>query len=168
MFQLYIPIFVALVCLVPMCSDAQVIKCVDQKTGRITYADTHCSDRVSGTLLERQKTTQEIQTERIHASQASEREYLDQARRADSKNQEIRAAQSGAAQSAQQLLSSSDKSISFECKKAQKDLETVSGIRTGTAEYRRNRVNAEISKVNVECGTKTAPQRAPVTVKVEN
>lgn len=165
MLRMYIPIFLTLFFLAPLGSSAQVTKCVDQKTGRVTYVDTQCSDRGAGTLLERQQTPQEIQAERLQALQASEKEYLDQVRRADTKFQERRVAQPAAFA---QQLPSSDKSTSFECKKAQKDWETVSAIRSGAAEYRRNRINAEILKVNAECGTQTALMQAPATVKINN
>lgn len=48
-----------------------------------------------------------------------------------------------------------DKPTSYECRQARKNHETVSSIRTGTVEERRNRINSSTVTVNATCGLST-------------
>jgi hypothetical protein len=52
-------------------------------------------------------------------------------------------------------------SPSYECRKAVQNHETTSSSRTGTAEERRNRINASTVNVNAVCGMQTELMQAP-------
>ena len=133
---------------------AQVHRCKDA-VGKTIYSDTPCMAGQSGALLERQKSREEILEERLQAAEANERKYRQQAAERESQSR-IAADTPPAPQSVQQ-----DKSSSYECRKAQQDHETISSIRTGTAEERRNRINSSTIKVNTTCGTRTEMIQPP-------
>ena len=133
---------------------AQVHRCKDA-AGKTIYSDAPCMAGQSGALLERQKSREEILEERLQAAEANERKYRQQAAERESESR-ITANTPPAPQSVQQ-----DKSSSYECRKAQQDHETVSSIRTGTAEERRNRINSSTIKVNTTCGIQTEMIQPP-------
>ena len=133
---------------------AQVHRCKDA-AGKTIYSDAPCMAGQSGALLERQKSREEILEERLQAAEANERKSRQQAAERESESR-ITANTSPAPQSVQQ-----DKSSSYECRKAQQDHETVSSIRTGTAEERRNRINSSTIKVNTTCGIQTEMIQPP-------
>ena len=133
---------------------AQVHRCKDA-AGKTIYSDAPCMAGQSGALLERQKSREEILEERLQAAEANERKYRQQAAERESESR-ITANTPPAPQSVQQ-----DKSSSYECRKAQQDHETVSSIRTGTAEERRNRINSSTIKVNTTCGIRTEMIQPP-------
>lgn len=145
-------------CLVISCiaapAAAQVHRCKDAASKTI-YSDAPCMAGQSGALLERQKSREEILEERLQAAEANERKYRQQAAERESESR-ITANTPPAPQSVQQ-----DKSSSYECRKAQQDHETVSSIRTGTSEERRNRINSSTIKVNTACGIQTEMIQPP-------
>lgn len=146
----------SLIALMAMAAQSQVIRCTNPKTGQVTYSDQQCESGRSGVLVERRKSYEEIMTERLQAAEANEQKYRH--RLAEMEVQQRAAPQ--APLFSQQ--SPPDKSASYECRQVQKDHETISSIRTGTEEERRNRINASIVKVNATCGMQTELVRAPV------
>ena len=143
-------------------AQGQVIRCTHPKTGQVNYSDQPCESGHAGVVVEPRKSHEEIMAERLLAAQANEQKYRN--RLAEIEAQQRATAQAPHApytpQFPQQGLP--DKSASYECRQVQKDHETVSSIRTGTEEERRNRINASIVKVNATCGMQTAQVRAPV------
>lgn len=133
---------------------AQVHRCKDS-AGRTIYSDAACLAGQSGVLVERQKSREEILQERLQAAEANERKYRLQAVELESQAS-ISTSTPTAQQSVQQ-----DRSSSYECRQAQRDHETVSSIRTGTTEERRNRINSSTIKVNTVCGMQTEMIQPP-------
>ncbi len=138
----------------------QVVKCINPATGHATYSDRPCESGQAGKLVERRKSQDEILSERMQAAEANERKYRERLTQAQVQQQAGQQAPAGARNSPV------DKSASYECRQARKDHETVSSIRTGTAEERRSRINSSTITVNAACGMTTelmqAPARAPI------
>ena len=145
-------------CLVMVCAAApgaaQVHRCTDA-AGKTLYSDAPCIAGQSGALVEGRKSREEILEERLQAAQANERKYRQQA--AERAQQQS----TPAVPPVTAPIVAPDKSASYECRQAQRDYETVSSIRGGTDEERRNRINASAVKLNVECDLKTEMIQPP-------
>lgn len=150
-----------LIVMMAVAAQAQVIRCTNPKTGQVTYSDRQCVSSHSGVLVERRKSHEEIMSERLQAAEANEQKYRNRLAEIEVQQQAGQQAPMVAQQSPP------DKSTSYECRQVQKDHETVSSIRTGTEEERRNRINASTVKVNATCGMKTEliqPPARPVLI----
>ncbi len=149
------------VCLAIACAaipaSAQVHRCKDA-TGRTIYADVPCAAGQTGAMVERQKSREEILEERLQAAEANERKLRQQANEQESL-QRLNPPAPAVQQNAQQ-----DKASSYECRLAQREHETVSSIRSGTEEGRRNRINSSTLKVNTACGLQTEMIQPPVRI----
>lgn len=133
---------------------AQVNRCTDA-AGKTLYSDAPCVAGQSGALVEGRKSREEILEERLQAAQANERKYRQQA--AERAQQQSTAASTPAAAPS----APADKSASYECRQAQQDHETVSSIRSGSDDERRNRINASAIKLNLACDLKTEMIQPP-------
>lgn len=133
---------------------AQVNRCKDP-SGKTTYSDRPCDMGQTGAMIEHRKSNQEIDQERMQASEANEREYRQ--RLAEQHLQMRERAGAPASQAPVQQ----DRSSSYECKQAQRDHETIASIRTGTPEEHRNRINASTVKVNAACNLQTEMIQPP-------
>ncbi len=138
---------------------AQVHRCKDA-SGRTIYSDAPCTSAQSGTMIERQKTQQEIAEERSQAAEANA-----QKNRQNAADLQLQIQQS-AARPAPAPMATVDKSSSYECRLAQREHETVSNIRSGSQEERRNRINSATQKSNAACGLKTEMIQPPNPVVV--
>lgn len=142
---------------------AQVIKCTDPKTGKITYASTPCASGQASKLVEDVKSNDERMAERQRAAEANER--LQRGRLAEKETQ--RGAPPTPSPTPVQQ-GNTNQPPSYECLRIQRDHETISSIRTGSEEERRNRINASIVKVNIACGLQTEliqPPARPVIIR---
>ncbi|MFN3377266.1 MAG: DUF4124 domain-containing protein [Burkholderiaceae bacterium] len=132
---------------------AQVHRCQDA-SGKISYSDAPCAPHQQGTLIERQRTQAEIYEERMRAAEANERKYRQQQAEAMRSNAAMPQRQSAAANTASNAAQ--DKANTPECKAAKRDLEIASSSRTAKESEKRQRMNAAIGKVNIDCGTNMA------------
>ena len=153
-------IMTALIALAACAAQGQVVRCTNPATGHTTYSDRPCDSGHPGKLVEQRRSQEEIALERRQAEQANQRKRQDQLNEAQSRQ----AVSQSLPAVAQQV--SVDKSASYECRQARKDHETVSSIRTGTTEERRNRINSSTLSVNAACGLSTEliqpPARRPI------
>jgi Domain of unknown function (DUF4124) len=136
-------------------AQAQVNKCVNPKTGVVTYSDTLCDTQQKSTLLESRKTNEELMMIQMQADAANERKYREQYTEAEQRRPAAR-------QLSEQSIAKTDKSTTIECERAKKEHETVSTIMSGSAEQRRARFNAATVKVNSACGMTTELIQEPV------
>lgn len=141
-----------------LAAQAQVYRCKDA-SGRTVYSDAACPSNSTGAVIERRKTEQEVMAERLQAAEANERKWR---QRAFEAQQEAR--MQARAPDPVPPPAYEDRSSSYECKRALRNQETVSSIRTGTPEERRNRINAETMKVNAACGTSQELMQEPPRV----
>ena len=139
-------------------ANAQVNKCVHPKTKVISYTDTLCDTSQASTLLEQRKSSDEIMSERIQAAEINERKQRER----------LNEVQQQQVQRVPIRQTRIDKSDTYECRIALKNHETTSSISSGTAEQRRNAINASTMKVNSICGTNTELMQAPVKKTIVN
>jgi hypothetical protein len=138
---------------------AQVHRCQDS-AGKTIYTDAPCAAGQKGVMIERARSREEILQDRMQAAEAMERKYREREAERD------RQLQDSTRQAATSPSASVDKSSSFECRQAQRDHETVSSIRTGTEEERRNRINSSTQAVNSACGLQTEMIQPPPKIVV--
>lgn len=157
---------VVLMAMMAASTHAQVIKCTNPKTGKITYSSTPCEGGHASKLVEDKKSIDELMSERLRAAEANERKY--RSRLAEIENQRTVPPISAPAPV---QPSYSNQPNSYECLRVQRDHETISSIRTGSEEERRNRINASTVKVNIACGVQTEliqPPARPVIIRNRN
>jgi len=136
---------------------AQVFKCATAD-GQLTFSDKPCVAGSQGTLLERQKSWEEISRERATAAEAEERKYRARSAEREQQLQEQQMQLSRQQAAPSQRPSQSD---STPCREARKELDFVSSIRTLSQDEKRLRTNAAISNVNAACGSNTPLMQEP-------
>lgn len=136
-------------------AQAQVLKCTNSKTGKVTYSNLECDAGYSSRLIEGRKSNEEIMAEQVRGAEANERNRRNRLAQMEAQRPEQQAPRPDQHEGA-------DKSSSYECRQAQREHETVSSIVTGTSESRRSRINASTVKVNAACGMTTEMMQAPV------
>lgn len=134
---------------------AQVYRCPDKVTGKITYSDAPCTD---GKEIVRQMSEDERMLNAERAMIARQRHQLDQERAAMRQQQADQAARSTA--SPQQTPQPIDP---IACQRAQREVSIASNIKT---EDKRTRMNAAIIQVNAACGMKTELLQEPTRIYV--
>lgn len=136
-------IFILMLC--TSTAHAQVNRCTDTKTGKITYSDTLCDTRQKSAFLEARKSEAELWEIQRQADEANERKYRQQA---------IEQANAPVFQQRNRRNSAD----SYECRLAQKNYETTSSSATRNKDV----ANSYLAKVNAACGTTTEPSAEPV------
>ncbi len=108
---------IAACCALP--AAAQVMRCTDPATGKVTYTDGDCRHGEAAREVEARKSPQEIEQEREQAAEALERKH---------ERQQIEARQRREAQQAERAArpaAGSDPAQSMECQRARKSLQDV-------------------------------------------
>jgi hypothetical protein len=108
---------IAACCALP--AAAQVMRCTDPATGKVTYTDGDCRHGEAAREVEARKSPQEIEQEREQAAEALERKH---------ERQQIEARQRREAQQAERAArpaAGSDPALSMECQRARKSLQDV-------------------------------------------
>lgn len=137
---------------------AQVFRCPDKATGKITYSDAPCSD---GRQIVRERTPEEKQLDAERAELARQRRQLSNEKAAVEQQQ--RALASPTTNPAGPSQPAVDP---FLCRKAQREMSIASNMQSGSPSDKRRRMNAAIIEVNSACGTKTELIQEPVKVEV--
>lgn len=102
---------------------AQVMRCTDAATGKVTYTDGDCRRGEAAREVEARKSPQEIAQEREQATEALERKHERQQAEAGQRREELQAER--AARSAQPPAASYDPAQSLECQRARKNLQDL-------------------------------------------
>ena len=136
-------------------AQAQVLRCTDARTGKVTYTDGECSGGTSVREVEARKTPQELQQERELAAEALERKQ--QRLQAESAAVELdarRAAERDRAKAAQAAAAApqpQDYARSPECARSRRNLDLVaSGLSRSTYEQD-VRLEAAQRQVDMDC-----------------
>lgn len=139
-------------------SFAQVYRCPDKATGKLTYSDAPCSD---GKQIVRQLSDDERKLDAERASLSRQQKQLDQDRAAFQQEQvtqrQARSSQAPAPPAIDPIA----------CQKAKRELSISSNLQAGTPSDKRRRMNAAILEVNASCGTKTELIQEPVNINVQ-
>ena len=148
-------------------ASAQVVRCQDA-AGKITYSDQPCNTGQNSQLIEPQKSPEQISDERQQANEANERKYRARAdeQRTQALELEQRQVQQTQAKNQPAPAAQPNPSASLECSKSKKEMEFVSSIRTMNDDEKRMRMNAVITDMNANCGTKTELLQEPVKIVV--
>lgn len=144
-------------------AQAQVFKCPGPG-GKMIYADRPCDQGHGVTMLERERTFEDIAAERAVAADAEQRKYR---ARQDAREQQMVEHQmrlSSQQAAARNPTPTSAPGDSPACKAARKELDFVSSIRTVSQDEKRLRTNAAISNVNAACGSNTQLMQEPVKI----
>ena len=112
----------------PLGAQAQVIRCTDAATGKVTYTDGKCASGATEREVEARKTPQEIQQEREEAAEALARKQqrLDAEAAADRLDAARNARRAQQQQQQQQRATQADPAQSAECASARRQLEAAS------------------------------------------
>lgn len=124
--------------------NAQVHRCTDAKTGKVTYSDTLCDTRQKSVFLEARKSEAELWEIQRLADEANERKYRERA---------IEQANQPTFQQSVKV----DKSNSYECRLAQKNHNTT----MSAGKQHIDNTNDSINKLNKACGSNVELATAP-------
>ena len=141
-------------------AQAQVYRC-EGPSGKTSYSDAPCPKGQTEELVERKKTTAEIQREREQAAQANKARLEKESNELRQRQQE----QDAALKESQQATAANtplNLANTPACHRARKDMDWINHIHTLSDEKRRARMNAAITEVNAACGTQTELIPEPV------
>ena len=133
-------------------AQAQVVRCTDAATGKVTYTDSKCPSSAAALEVEARKTPEQIHQEREQAAQAiAQKNQRLQAQEASAQAEALRNSQSQALRSAQQSQERQDPARSPECARSRRSLDTVLG-NSGAGTYEQSlRLQAAQRQVDVDC-----------------
>lgn len=137
---------------------SQVLKCTNPKTGAVTFSDAPCDSGERGVVVQQRRSAAEIEADNQRAAEANERKYRQ--RMAEQGRQR----QPSPMEEPMRQPAAQDKSQSYACQRAMRDHDVISSSITGTAEQRRNRINASTSGMNAACGLSTEMIQPPPRV----
>lgn len=135
----------ALACTVP--ATAQVIRCVDPASGKVTYTDERCAQGETTREVEPRKSAQEIEQERDQADQALQRKYERQ--RAEAELQ--RTAPPDHASTPRGRTAAPDPAQSLQCQRARQNLQTVLSSADATVYDDQARIAAAQRQADLAC-----------------
>lgn len=138
-------------------ASAQVYKCPDPVTKKVTYSDAPCTD---GKQIVRQMTDEERALSAERANIARERIQLERDRAALRQQQDAPRAHAPQAAAAPAINQ-------FECQKAKREAAIASNMNSGDNDSKRRRMNRAIIEVNEACGTKTELLQEPPKIFVQ-
>ena len=129
-------------------AQAQVVRCTDARTGKVTYTDGKCASGTTVLEVEARKTPEQIQIERDQAAQAL-------AQKQERLKAEAAAAQTEALRNPRprdtQPAPSQDHARSAECARSRRNLDIVLGD-AGDGTYEQNlRMQAAQRQVDLDC-----------------
>lgn len=132
----------------PLGTQAQVIRCTDAATGKVTYTDGKCASGATEREVEARKTPQEIQQEREEAAEAL-------ARKQQRLQAEATAAEAESRRNAPRDHAAPAKTIDYarspECARSRRNLDVVLSSATGGGYEQNLRVEAAQRQVDLDC-----------------
>lgn len=120
---------------------AQVVKCTDSRTGKVTYSDSGCSGHEVGKQVQARKTLQELEVERAQA-EAERQRYA--ATSPVSQDQQ-------AVPKRREQVPQRDYASTFECRQAQRDIDIARGSVTASRSEKLTKVAAAQRKADLAC-----------------
>lgn len=131
---------------------AQVLRCTDARTGKVTYTDGNCASGATTQEVEARKTPEEIQRERELAAEALQRKQQRQQAELDAAEaQERRAERQERARAARAAQQPRDYAQSPECARSRRNLELLAaGSYTSTYEQELQ-LDAAQRQVDLDC-----------------
>ena len=141
--------------LLSLSAQAQVVRCTDARTGKVTYTDGSCASGTTAHEVEARKTPAELQQEREQAAEALERKQQRLEAEATAAEQDARRAaeqdRARAARTAAAAPQPQDYARSPECARSRRNLDLVaSGLSRSTHEQEL-RLEAAQRQVDMDC-----------------
>ena len=141
--------------LLSLSAQAQVVRCTDARTGKVTYTDGSCASGTTAHEVEARKTPAELQQEREQAAEALERKQHRLEAEATAAEQDARRAaeqdRARAARTAAAAPQPQDYARSPECARSRRNLDLVaSGLSRSTHEQEL-RLEAAQRQVDMDC-----------------
>ena len=141
--------------LLSLSAQAQVVRCTDARTGKVTYTDGSCASGTTAHEVEARKTPAELQQEREQAAEALERKQQRLETEATAAEQDARRAaeqdRARAARTAAAPPQPQDYARSPECARSRRNLDLVaSGLSRSTHEQEL-RLEAAQRQVDMDC-----------------
>lgn len=129
-------------------AQAQVVRCTDAKTGKVTYTDGKCASGTTALEVEARKTPEQIQLERDQAAQAlADKQERQKAEAAAAQAEAVRNPPPGRTKHA----SAQNYARSPECARSRRNLDIVLGD-AGNGTYEQNlRMQAAQRQVDLDC-----------------
>lgn len=129
-------------------AQAQVVRCTDAATGKVTYTDGKCTGNAAVREVEPRKTPEEIQLEREQAAEALARKQQRlQAENTAAETEALRNAQRDRARPAK----SQDYARSPECARSRRNLDVVLSSSSGATYEQSLRADAAQRQVDLDC-----------------
>jgi hypothetical protein len=132
----------------PLGAQAQVVRCTDAATGKVTYTDGKCASGTTVREVEARKTPQEIQQEREEAAEAL-------ARKQQRLQAEATAAETESRRNTQREQTAPAKTTDYarspECARSRRNLDVVLSSVTGGGYEQNLRVEAAQRQVDLDC-----------------
>ena len=149
-----------------LCAQAQVVRCTDARTGKVTYTDGACASGSAAHEVEARKTPEELQRERELAAEALERKQQRLQAEADAEQAEAqRNAERDRARAAQAAAAApqpQDYARSAECARSRRQLDLVASSLSRTPYEQDVRMEAAQRQVDLDC---LGPQGAAEVAK---
>jgi len=120
---------------------AQVVKCTDSLTGKVTYSDSGCSGGTVGQQVQARKSAQALEDERAQAEAARQR-YAAPATSSQAQQ---------AVPMRQEQAPQRDYASTFECRQAQRDIDIARGSVTASQSEKLTNVAAAQRKADLAC-----------------
>lgn len=129
-------------------AQAQVVRCTDAVTGKVTYTDGQCAGGTTAREVEPRKTPQEIQQEREQAAEAlAHKQQRLQAENTAAETEALRNAQRDRARPAK----SQDYARSPECARSRRNLDVILTSASGGTYEQTLRAEAAQRQVDLDC-----------------
>ena len=138
-----------------LAAQAQVVRCTDARTGKVTYTDGACASGTTAHEVEPRKTPEELQRERDLASEALERKQQRLQAEAEAERTEaLRSAERDRAQAARAAAAApqpQDYARSPECARSRRRLDIVASGLARTPYEQDARLEAAQRQVDLDC-----------------
>lgn len=134
-------------------SHAQVIRCTDARSGKVTYTDGTCDAGQRSAQVQARKTEQELALERAQASEALEQKHKRQEAQADAEQRQLEreALQAQRARSMERPAAPADYAQSPACGDARRALSAATGNLARTPEEQATRIDAAQQQMDFAC-----------------
>jgi len=136
-------------------AQAQVVRCTDARTGKVTYTDGSCASGSATHEVEARKSPEELQREREIAAEALERKQQRLQAEADAEQAEARRSaerdRARAAQAAATAPQPQDYARSAECARSRRQLDIVASGLSRTPYEQDARLEAAQRQVDLDC-----------------
>ena len=135
------------------CAQAQVVRCTDARSGKVTYTDGTCDAGERSTQVEARKTEEALAAERARANEALEQKQAKQEAQAEAEQRQLEreALQAQRDNSTRRFDAPTDYSRTTACADARRALNAAVGNLARTPEEQATRIDAAQQQMDFAC-----------------